>query len=318
MNEGNNPAPEAPETIEPVNGDGGTPPAAPAGDEPSGEQPSSHIQPGQNVTEIDFEQALDDLANELEEEGAQPKDPENPEEPENSENPEAPKDPEAPEQPKEEPAKPTDDDPFAQVDYKDVSSLISLPEDPEYNIKPLGEIRNPNPGETAQDYFTTVTAPAVAQLVQNMTGAATRNVDRMHAQAQQAEVERMQSWGVQIQDLEKRGYLKGVGRNGNVIDPQSEGGQQIGKVLEYIKEHNSKPENQNDQITSFKHGFLQWSRDQQEQQKTDTRQQNNQRRRNNAALLGGGGNGNGAPKNAAPRIRKGQAVTDLDFESLLS
>ncbi len=278
-----------------------------------------HIKPGQAPSDLDMDALLEELENEVEDEkNPKPVDPNAPQDPNaQPQNPESPK----PEEPAKQPEQPSGD-PFEQVDYKDPANVFAPAEDPDYNIAPIGEIRNPEPNETAQDYFQKVTAPAVMKLVQNMTGIAARNADRQGMQQQQ-EIESVRNgWVQEIDELVKGNHMPAytVDSTG-AMDINSEGGKVVGAVLKFIEEFNARPNvkgNPNRQIKSFEQGFNAYQRVEAARQKQEAAQASGQRRRSAAAIIGGGGNGNGAPKARKQNIRKGQSVTDLDFENLLS
>lgn len=332
---GQAPAAPAPEGGAPAGGDP-TPPADP------GQQPAAPvdpqapadptIQPGQSPTDLDFEAMLDEIDNELaEEDGQQP----NPDDPNAQQPPADPNNPDGQQPPKPEgeeedpnkqqpqpPADPTALPEDAAVELDDYDRYFNVQANEELGIAPIGEIRNPEPGETAQDYYKNVTLPAVVQTVKNMTGFATHNQQVTERAQQQEAAQRDQATVGEIDSLVKAGKMPAYTLSDGAVDPNSEGGKVIGEVLKMAAEYNQKPENANRKITSFDHAFHSlYVPAQQAAEKNAKTQQQQQKRQAANSVLNPSPNGNGAggSQNRQPQhIRKGQSVTDIDFEEALS
>lgn len=304
-----------------------TPAPAPA---PTDSNPT--IQPGQSPTDLDFDTLLDDIDKEIEEEdGTQP--PADPNAPDpNNPTPPAPADPNAPpaddptknpdgtpKDPQPTPGEPAPLDPTQPVDIDDVERYFSAPEIPELGIKPIGELRNPEAGETANDYFKNVTMPAIMQTVKNMTGFAQHNEQVAQRGEQDAQIQRDQEMVSEIDALIASKAMPAYTKSANgQVDPKSEGGKVIGEVLKLMSEHNSDAKNK--AITSFDHGYRALYLPAQEAARKEAEKTAGQQRRSGAnAVLNGGGRSGGSPApNGQPQhIRKGQSVTDLDFDNLV-
>lgn len=271
--------------------------------------------------DIDTDALLDALEAEAkaEEEAAAAQPPADPVEPPAS--PEPPVTPPAEEpKPGEEPAAAVlPDEP---IDINNVETYFTTPEVPEYGIKPVGELRDPEPGESANDYFKQVTMPAIVQTVQNVAGFAQRNNDLSEQHATQAQekqfAERMEGWGKEIESLNTRGIIKDIEKDANgAILPDSAGGKVVGDVLKFMKTYNEDPKNKDSQITSFAHGYVTWKNESDTAAAAAARGEKQQTRAEKARALSGGGNGRkGAPK-APTHVVRGQKATDLDFDELL-
>lgn len=335
---GGAPAPDVPAAP----ADNGGVPAAPAPADPAPapaapaepQAPANPtIQPGQSPTDLDFDAMLDEIDQELANEDGQqpPADPNNPEgeqppadpnnpdgqQPNGEQQPQQPQQPEQPPAPADPAALPENE--FVELD--DYDRYFNVAENEELGIRPIGEIRNPEQGESAQDYFKNVTTPAVVQLVKNMTGFATHNQQVTERQAEAQAAERDTNTIAEIDGLIKSGAMPAYTMKDGSVDPSSEGGKVIGEVLKMATEHNQKPENANHRITSFSHAYHQLYKPAQEQAAKDAKKNEQHQRRSNANAVLNGGRTNGAGAGGRPQaqsIRKGQSVTDLDFENMLS
>lgn len=311
------PAPiDAPEDIAPVID-------APADDITPGDSAPT-IQPGQSPTDLDFDAMLEEIDAELgadkpadeEEDDKPPLDPENPDDVPEDDKDKPPVDPDA---------KPEDDKPPVEgadlntvVDIADVEQYFAAQPDPRYGIEPVGEVRNPEPGESAADYFKNVTMPATIQAVKNMTGFAQRNADIESQQGAEQIVARDAAWVNEFDALIASKAMPAYAKDADGrVDPASEGGKVIGEVIQLMSEHNQK--NPDRQITSVDHAFRALYQPAQEKAAAEAAKQAQQHRRAgaNSVLNGRPGGATNANAKGPQSIRKGQSVTDIDYESLL-
>lgn len=322
------------------NPDGGTPPAdpgngggdpnpnpAPAAPAPNGD---AHIQPGQAPTDLDIDAALSEIDAELEAEKAEEERLKQEEEAKNNPQPNA--DPNKPAVDPNKPAENPDDkkneppvnetfDATKPVDLNNAEAYFTA-NVPELGIAPIPEIRNPEQGETAADYYKNVTLPAIVQTVRNMTGFAQHN-SQLETQAQaQEQVQRDLATVAEIDKLIDGKMMPAYTKDASgAVDPNSEGGKVIGEVMQMIAKHNADPANAANKITSFDHGFRALYQPAQaeaakEQAKKDA--ENKRSAANGALGANRGGNGaNGAPRVGTQHIRKGQSITSLDFDDIL-
>jgi hypothetical protein len=304
------PAPiDAPEDIAPVID-------APADDITPGDSAPT-IQPGQSPTDLDFDAMLEEIDAELD--ADKPADEEE-EQPPADEEEEKPADEEEEKPKEEEEEKPPVEgaDLNTVVDIADVEQYFAAQPDPRYGIEPVGEVRNPEPGESAADYFKNVTMPATIQAVKNMTGFAQRNADIESQQGAEQIVARDAAWVNEFDALIKSNAMPAYAKDADGrVDPASEGGKVIGEVMQLMSEHNQK--NPDRQITSVDHAFRALYQPAQEKAAAEAAKQAQQQRRSgaNSVLNGRPGGATNANAKGPQSIRKGQSVTDIDYESLL-
>lgn len=286
------------------------------------------IQPGQSPTDLDLETLLNDA--EAEANGAQP--PADPNQPDPNAPPQPPADPNAPPVDPNAPpaADPNAPDPNAPpatpppanepIDYSVVDNHFNVEADEEFGIAPIGDLRNPEAGETAQDYFKAVTLPAVMQVVKNMGGMAQRNLAIEQRGIEDQSNQRQQAWKGEIDALigSKAIPAYTLDAQGSV-DPNSEGGKIIAQTFQLMNEHNAKPENANRKITSFDHGYRALTQPAIAQAEKDAANAaaNDKRRGANGVLNSKPGTAPGRQPGTPQHIRKGQSPTDLDMEQLL-
>lgn len=100
------------------------------------------------------------------------------------------------------------------------------------------------------------------------------------------------------------------------IPVDSEAGKIIGETWKMINDHNAK--NPSNRITSFDHGFRSLYQPKAENDaKAQAAKEADEKRRQANGVLNGGGNGKSAPKSGPQIIRRGQSITDIDFEEAL-
>lgn len=326
MNEDGTPIVEAPADTPPADNPGGD---NPAGDTPPADAPAAtHIQPGQAPTDLDMDALL--AENEAEEKAAADaeaaKKAEDDAEALKQENlakglnedgtPKAPaEDPNKP--PVEDPNKPQlPADVNQPVDLNDIDQYFNAVEDPRYNIKPIGEIRDPEAGESAADYYKNVTLPAMLQTQANRDGFAQRNADIESGKAQEAMNAKLDTWVGEMKTLSEQGLLPKFD-DSKPIDPKSDAGKVIGDTWNMINEYNK--EHPQNRIESFDHGFrsLYQPKAAADKAQADAAAADARRAAGNTVITGRGGNNATPPANGPRAYRKGQSVTDIDFEKAL-